>query len=166
MTSSYSLSQGTGLRPAWLFGSFRMCLFRIFYETSLCLFFSLRVSIPLLQVITSSSKLIPGQSSIELQNTLFQPWRDSSSGCLCIFLNLRRQQLRMAISGTALLVSLAVGCCPLLGVRLLEGCTTYDLQNMTVEGLTLLKMITWSPWTVTCPLLLFLASLSSNMLMT
>lgn len=61
---------------------------------------------------------------------------------------------------------LAVGCCPLLGVRLLEGCTTYDLQNMTVEGLTLLKMITWSPWTVTCPLLLFLASLSSNMLMT
>lgn len=67
MTSSYSLSQGTGLRPAWLFGSFRMCLFHIFYETSLCLFFSLRVSIPLLQVITSSSKLIPGQSSIELQ---------------------------------------------------------------------------------------------------
>lgn len=105
--NSQSFSQGAGLRSAWLFDFFCMQLLCIFFEACLCPSISLRALISLLQVITFSSKLRPGQSSIKLRKLMLsRPWRDSSSGCLCIFLNLRRQQSCTGTSGTIWLTAL------------------------------------------------------------
>lgn len=84
-----------------------MHLLCISFEASLCQSLSLRAFIPLLQVITFSGKFRPGQSSIKLWKVMLsQRWKDSLSGCLCIFLNIRRRQLCMVISGTAWLTAL------------------------------------------------------------
>ncbi|KAM9625568.1 acyl-CoA dehydrogenase family member 10 isoform 4-T4 [Morphnus guianensis] len=77
-----------------------MHLLCVSFEASLCQSLSLRAFVPLLQVITFSGKLRPGQSSIKLWKLMLsQRWKDSLSGCLCIFLNIRRRQLCMVISG-------------------------------------------------------------------
>lgn len=102
---SWGLSQGAG--SVWLFHFFFMHLLCISVEASLCQSLSLRAFIPLLQVITFSSKLRPGPSGTELWKlVLSQPWRDSSSGCLCTSLTPSRQQLCTVISGTAWLPAL------------------------------------------------------------